>query len=171
MKSIQVVPWKPHLAVLAGVMMAGTFATAITAAAQDVPDLQTPKSPLVLKAQGSFFVGGDLINAAAGDLGGRAAGQIVINQMYAEYMIPQGATHVPVVMIEGGGLSGKSWETTPDGRMGLDEYFVRQAHPVYVVDQVWRGRSGTDVTPFNRVRSGAVPPTEQPNMIRTSAES
>jgi hypothetical protein len=171
MKSIQVVPWKPHLAVLAGVMMAGTFATAITAAAQDVPDLQTPKSPLVLKAQGSFFVGGDLINAAAGDLGaGRAAGQIVINQMYAEYMIPQGANHVPVVMIEGGGLSGKSWETTPDGRMGFDEYFVRQSHPVYVVDQVWRGRSGSDVAVFNKVRAGTLLPSELPNMIRTSAE-
>ena len=37
----------------------GTLGTAITAAAQDVSDLQTPKSPLVLKAQGSFFVGGE----------------------------------------------------------------------------------------------------------------
>jgi pimeloyl-ACP methyl ester carboxylesterase len=161
-----------HLAVLAGVILASSLAMPNVAGAQDVSDLVTPKPPLVLQGQGSFFVGGDLINAAAGDLGtGRPAGQIMINQMYVDYMIPQGATKVPVVMIEGGGLSGKSWETTPDGRMGLDEYFVRQAHPVYVVDQVWRGRSGTDVTPFNRVRSGAVPPTEQPNMIRTSAES
>ena len=108
------------------------FGTAITAAAQDVPDLQTPKSPLVLKAQGSFVVGGEVINAAAGDLGaGRAAGQIMINQMYVEYMIPQGGGgKVPVVMVEGGGLSGKTYETTPDGRMGWDEYFVRKGHPV-----------------------------------------
>ena len=148
-----------QLVVLAG-FLAGTFGTAITAAAQDVSDLQTPKSPLVLKAQGSFFVGGDVINAAAGDLGaGRPAGQIVINQMYVEYMIPQGGGHkVPVVMIEGGGLSGKSWETTPDGRMGFDEYFVRQGHPVYDVDQVWRGRSGFDVAVFNQVRAGITSP-------------
>ena len=51
-------------AVLGGVMLAGTFATG--AAAQDVGDLKTPKSPLVLKAQGSFFVGGELISAEAG---------------------------------------------------------------------------------------------------------
>ena len=73
-------------------------------------------------------------------------------------------------MIEGGGLSGKSWETTPDGRMGFDEYFVRKSHPVYVVDQVWRGRSGSDVAVFNKVRAGTLLPGELPNMIRTSAE-
>jgi pimeloyl-ACP methyl ester carboxylesterase len=162
----------PKSFVLAGAFLAGTFGTAMTAEAQDVSDLQTPKSPLVLKAQGSFFVDGDLITADAGSLGqGRPAGQIVINQMYVEYMIPEGATRVPVVMIEGGGLSGKSWETTPDGRMGLDEYFVRQGYPVYDVDQVWRGRSGTDVSPFNKVREGILPPATQPNMIRTSAET
>jgi pimeloyl-ACP methyl ester carboxylesterase len=161
-----------QLVILAG-FLAGTFGTAITAAAQDVSDLQTPKGSLVLKAQGSFFVGGDLINAAAGDLGaGRPAGHIVINQMYVEYMIPQGGGNkVPVAMIEGGGLSGKSWETTPDGRMGIDEYFVRQGYPVYDVDQVWRGRSGTDVTVFNQVRAGTIPPMSQPSMIRTSAET
>ena len=66
----------PKTFVLAGVVLAGTFGTAITAAAQDVSDLQTPKSPLVLKAQGSFFVGGEVKAAAAGDLGaGRAPGQ------------------------------------------------------------------------------------------------
>ena len=32
----------------------------------------------------------------------------------------------------------------PDGRMGWDEYFVRNGHPTYVIDQVWRGRSAAD---------------------------
>ena len=73
-------------------------------------------------------------------------------------------------MIHGGGISGKSWETTPDGRMGLDEYFVRKGHPTYVVDQTLRGRSGFDVTVFNKVRAGTLPPSALPNMTRTSAE-
>ena len=137
----------------------GTLGTAITAAAQDVPDLQTPKSPLVLKAQGSFFVGGETDQRRRRRFrSGTAPGQIVINQMYVEYMIPQGATKVPVVMVHGGGLSGKSLETTPDGRMGWNEYFVRQGHPVYIVDQILRARSGFDVTVFNKVRAGIASP-------------
>lgn len=36
-------------------------------------------------------------------------------------------------MIHGMTLTGKTRETTPDGRMGWDEYFVRKGHPVYVV--------------------------------------
>jgi pimeloyl-ACP methyl ester carboxylesterase len=173
MKSIQRAPKTLHPFVLGSVFLAAIMGMAITAVAQDVSDLQTPNGSLVLQARGSFFVGGELITADAGSLGqGRPAGQIAINQMYVDYMIPQGGGNkVPVVMIEGGGLSGKSWETTPDGRMGIDEYFVRQGHPVYVVDQVWRGRSGTDVTPFNKVREGILPPATQPNMIRTSAET
>ena len=77
---------------LAGIVLAGTFATALTAGAQDVPDLQFAKSPLVLKGQGSFVIGGENIQAQAGDLGlGAAAGHFTIKQMYVEYMIPQGA--------------------------------------------------------------------------------
>ena len=77
------------------------------------------------------------------------AGHITVNQMYVRYMVPQGGDrNVPVVMVHGATLTGKSWETTPDGRMGWDEYFVRKGHPVYVPDQVGRGRSG-----FNQARS------------------
>lgn len=36
-------------------------------------------------------------------------------------------------MIHGMTLTGKTRETTPDGRMGWDEHFVRKGHPVYVV--------------------------------------
>jgi pimeloyl-ACP methyl ester carboxylesterase len=146
--------------------------TEIPAAAQDVSDLQTPKRPLVLDAQGSFFVGGEEIEAAAGDLGqGAAPGHITINQMYVEYMIPHGATKVPVVMVHGGGLSGKSFQTTPDGRMGWNEYFVRHGHPVYNVDQILRARSSFDPTVINQVRAGLLPPAALPNITRTSKEA
>ena len=68
-------------------------------------------------------------------------------------------------------LTGKSWETTPDGRMGWDEYFVRKGHPVYVPDQVGRGRSGFNQAVFNNVRAGSTPPSRIPAWLRFSDES
>ena len=99
------------------------------------------------------------------------AGHIAVNQMYVRYMVPQGGDgNPPVVMVHGATLTGKSWETTPDGRMGWDEYFVRKGHPVYVPDQVGRGRSGFNQAIFNNVRAGTVPPASLPRFIRFSDE-
>ena len=91
--------------------------------------------------------------------------------MYVRYMVPQGGDgNVPVVMVHGATLTGKSWETTPDGRMGWDEYFVRKGHPVYVPDQVGRGRSGFNQAVFNNVRAGSAPAASLPRWIRFSDE-
>ena len=91
--------------------------------------------------------------------------------MYVRYMVPQGGDgNVPVVMVHGATLTGKSWETTPDGRMGWDEYFVRKGHPVYVPDQVGRGRSGFNQAVFNDVRAGTTPPSNLPAWLRFSDE-
>jgi pimeloyl-ACP methyl ester carboxylesterase len=158
------------------------------AAAQEFSDIQKPKSPLVLESQGSFYVGGTLATKNATELGGLTAGEIVVNQMYVQFMIPQasgsrkdddhrhnnhgdkGRSEVPVVMMHGGILSGKTYETTPDGRMGWDEYFVRQGHPVYVPDQVARARSGFDQSIYNNVRAGINPPADQPSIPRLSRQ-
>jgi pimeloyl-ACP methyl ester carboxylesterase len=140
--------------------------------AQSIKDLQTPSKPLVLKAQGSFFVGGVKSEHTRVELGGLGpGGHITVNQMYVRYMIPQGdGRKPPVVMVHGATLTGKSWETTPDGRMGWDEYFVRKGHPVYVPDQVGRGRSGFNQSLFNNVRAGSAPPASLPNILRFSDE-
>jgi pimeloyl-ACP methyl ester carboxylesterase len=73
-------------------------------------------------------------------------------------------------MVHGATLTGKSWETTPDGRMGWDEYFVRKRHPVYVPDQVGRGRSGFNQAVFNNVRAGKAAVADQPALFRFSDE-
>ena len=150
----------------------GVLGTACTVRAQALKDVQTPDTPLVLKAQGSFFVGGDKAEQTRvelGDLG--PGGHITVNQMYVRYMVPQGGDgNVPVVMVHGATLTGKSWETTPDGRMGWDEYFVRKGHPVYVPDQVGRGRSGFNQAVFNNVRAGSTPASSLPRWIRFSDE-
>jgi pimeloyl-ACP methyl ester carboxylesterase len=152
--------------------LAGVVATAGSLEAQALKDVQTPETPLVLKAQGSFFVGGEKVEGTQVELGGLGpGGHVTVNQMYVRYMVPQGGErNVPVVMIHGATLTGKSWETTPDGRMGWDEYFVRKGHPVYVPDQVGRGRSGFNQAVFNTVRAGTVPAADQPPMFRFSDE-
>jgi pimeloyl-ACP methyl ester carboxylesterase len=146
--------------------------TAGNATAQALKDVQTPNTPLVLKAQGSFFVGGEKVEQTQGELGDLGpGGHITVNQMYVRYMVPQGGDgNVPVVMVHGATLTGKSWETTPDGRMGWDEYFVRRGHPVYVPDQVGRGRSGFNQAVFNNARAGSAPANSLPRWLRFSDE-
>ena len=159
-------------ALIAGAILTSVLATPNGAAAQAITELRTPDTPLVLKAQGSFYVGGETVAQTQGQLGNLGpGGHITVNQMYVRYMIPQaGDGNVPVVMIHGATLTGKSWETTPDGRMGWDEYFVRKGHPVYVPDQVGRGRSGFNQAAYNDARAGLAPAANQALWLRFSDE-
>ena len=112
---------------LAGVSVALMFSTSSTdALAQSLSDLKPPRSPLVLKQQGSFFVGGrTVVSPALGwDSAGfpgsfPTSGDVTVDQMYVQFQIPVSKRrHVPVVFVHGCCLSSKTWETTPDGRMG-----------------------------------------------------
>ena len=159
-------------AIVIAVTLAGLLVATGSATAQALKDLRTPDTPLVLKAQGSFFVGGEKSEQTQVELGNLGpAGHVTVHQMYVRYMVPQGGDgNVPVVMVHGATLTGKSWETTPDGRMGWDEYFVRKGHPVYVPDQVGRGRSGFNQAVFNDVRAGSAPAANLPAWRRFSDE-
>jgi hypothetical protein len=55
--------------VLASVILAALLAAASTAEAQKFNYIQTQKSPLVLKAQGSFYIGGESVEQTEGELG------------------------------------------------------------------------------------------------------
>ena len=133
---------------------------------------------LILKEQGSFFVGGRSVfsNAITGSptgfLGvGINTGNITVDQMYVQYQIPEGAeSHVPVVMVHGCCLSSKSYETTPDGRIGWNEYFLRKHRAVYLPDQVSRARSGFDLTVYNEVKLGRRPSSDLPELRTASHE-
>jgi hypothetical protein len=131
---------------------------------------------LVLKSQGSFFVGGRTIftDALTGTSSGflnteTNTGSITVDQMYVQYQIPEGGDkHLPVVMVHGCCLSSKSYETTPDGRMGWNEYFLRKGRAVYLPDQVSRARSGFDATVYNEIRLGKRSAADMPS-IRTAS--
>ncbi len=155
----------------------GIFYLLLVAAASG----QRQPKPLVLEEQGSFFVGGETKTLPtpppppATEKGGPprfAGGDITINQMYVQYQIPvNGGRHVPVVMVHGCCLSSKTWETTPDGRMGWNEYFVRKNRPVYLADQVSRARSGFDPSLFNAVKAGTLPLSQLPNVLDASHQA
>ena len=131
---------------------------------------RSSEPPLVLQSVGSFFTGGRAVARTAAEAGIYGGGSQTVDQMYVQYMIPEVPAKPPVVMIHGSILSGKTYETTPDGRMGWYEYFVRKGYPSYVVDQVGRGRSGFDQASFNNVQAGNVAPDTQPVFRRGARE-
>jgi pimeloyl-ACP methyl ester carboxylesterase len=146
----------------------GFLALMVMACVAPLTGLAQVSGPLAIKAQGSFFVGGEerTVSEPAAAPSPAQSGEITVNQMYVQYQIPlQGAQHVPVVFVHGCCLSSKTWETTPDGRMGWSEYFVRKQRSVYLADQVSRARSGFDPSAFNEVRTGARPNAQMPGIL------
>jgi len=158
------------------VLAAWVLVSAAAATGQVPTSVEVPSSPLVLKSRGSFILGGESVRQTPAQLSsifGRPlpeGGHVSVHQMFVEFMVPMTGDGVPVVMLHGATLTGKTYDTTPDGRMGWYEYFVRRGHPVYVPDQVSRGRSGVDVSVYNDVRAGARPASALANAFRQSDE-
>ncbi|MCK8783628.1 esterase [Roseomonas sp. NAR14] len=70
-------------------------------------------------------------------------GQFQVEQMYAQYVrLQDPRARYPLILAHGGGLTGVTYETTPDGRPGWQMLFLRAGHDVYVTDAVERGRAG-----------------------------
>lgn len=114
------------------------------------------KQGLCLADMGSFHIGGKDLHVT-----GKAPREIVVNnkcerrikfdtngsyhygQIYVQYYFPQEEKgKFPIIFLHGGGMTGKSYESTPDGRPGWLNYFTRLGWKTYLVDAVERGRSG-----------------------------
>lgn len=99
----------------------------------------------IIKEQGSFAVGGSVItNTGSFDpYNPTPAGQTIHgDHAYVCYQIPDKARKYPLVMRHGFGQFSKTWGTTPDGREGFQNIFLRRRFPVYVLDQPRRGGAG-----------------------------
>src|SRR6516225_697047 len=115
--------------------------------------LAQTSEPLVLRGMGSFHIGGRHV-AISGEpvgevcIGGENRkldpnGDYIVEQMYVQYLLPQNRKgKVPLLMWHGGGFTGVTFESTPDGREGWQTMFVRKGWDVYVSDAVERGRAG-----------------------------
>ena len=70
-------------------------------------------------------------------------GTYAIAHAYVQYFKPAKRNgYPPVVLLHGGGMSGTTWETTPDGRPGWLQLLIGSGYEVHVVDNVERGRAG-----------------------------
>jgi pimeloyl-ACP methyl ester carboxylesterase len=157
----------PRMATAALIMIAATG----FAAGEDI----------VLRGMGSFHIGGRTVEISGKPVrdivrvpGGPSAkfdpnGQYQVEQMYTQYFLAKTRVgKVPLLMWHGGGLTRVTYETTPDGREGWLNMFIRKGWDVYISDAVERGRSGfaspdvwpdeplflTYADPFERFRIG-----------------
>src|SRR5436190_11638245 len=107
-------------------------------------------APLMIQEQGSFAVGGTVItNQGKFDpLRPTPDGQTFHgDHAYVFYQIPAKARQLPLVMWHGIGQFSKTWETTPDGREGYQNIFLRRGFGVYLIDQPRRGNAGRSTQP------------------------
>ncbi|WP_291447870.1 alpha/beta fold hydrolase [Desulfovibrio sp.] len=142
---------QPHkiifLATIALLLIFSTFAWGAQAAEQ---------KPILLKTMGSLMFGGTVTHKDDGETFHGDHG-------YAQYYIPQNARQYPLIMWHGMGQSGKSWESTPDGREGFQAILTRNDWPVYIIDQPRRGRAG--YTSAGAADPGAVPTTARESSV------
>lgn len=103
------------------------------------------KKPIVIQDQGSFAVGGTMItNPGTFDPIKRTPeGQTFRgDHAYVFYQVPKKSKKLPLVFWHGIGQFSKTWETTPDGREGFQNIFLRRNFSVYLIDQPRRGNAG-----------------------------
>jgi hypothetical protein len=120
--------------------------------------LYRPTEFLIIQQQGSFTTGGSVItntgtfdpisHGAFNPSNQASEGQTLHgDHAYVFYQIPANPRKLPLVFWHGYGQSAKTWETTPDGREGFQNIFLRRRFPIYLVDQPRRGRSARSTVP------------------------
>ena len=132
-----------RLKFLWGVMLAFTASSAVA------------DEPINLRGMGSFHVGGHIATVSGKEVrtiqrvpGGPLSkldpnGEFMVEQMYVQYFLPQSRKgKLPLLMWHGAGLTGATYETTPDGREGWLNIFIRKGWDTYISDAVERGRAG-----------------------------
>lgn len=89
-----------------------------------LPSLESQDLRLRLKDDGTFFVGN------------------LPFTMFVQYRVPENFNGLSMVLMHGGGQTGNNFESTPDGRPGWVQFFLRKGFSVYNVDYPCMGRSG-----------------------------
>lgn len=110
-----------------------------------IADVSDKPAPLIIQEQGSFAVGGTVATTPGtfDPFKMTPEGQTFHgDHAYVFYQIPVNARKLPLVFWHGFGQFSKTWETTPDGREGFQNIFLRRGYGVYLIDQPRRGNAG-----------------------------
>jgi pimeloyl-ACP methyl ester carboxylesterase len=107
---------------------------------------------LQIEEQGSFAVGGGVITSPGvfdpRNPANPAGQSLHSDHAYVFYQKPVNARKYPLVFLHGAGQFSKTWESTPDGREGFQNIFLRKGYAVYLVDQPRRGDAGRGTLPM-----------------------
>jgi hypothetical protein len=106
---------------------------------------QEKPKPIMIQEQGTFAVGGSVISnpGTFNPITRTPEGQTFHgDHAYIVYQIPTNARKLPLIFWHGIGQFSKTWETTPDGREGFQNIFLRRNFGVYLINQPRRGNAG-----------------------------
>lgn len=114
----------------------------------------TKAEPLVIQQQGIFAVGGGVLQSEGVYDPTRATseGQTLHGDHgMVTYQLPSQARKYPLVFSHGNMQFSKTWQTTPDGREGFQNIFLRRRYGVYLIDHPRRGSAGQSTQPITIV--------------------
>ena len=106
-----------------------------------------PEGVLAIAEQGMFSAGGTVITSdgtfdVSNYYMSREGSTAHVDHANVLYQIPAEETGLPIVFLHGYGQSRMGWMTTPDGREGWSDMFLKMGHSVFLIDQPRRGEAG-----------------------------
>ena len=110
-----------------------------------------PEGALVIARQGMFSSGGTVTEPVEGEFDEttnwldltRAGNTAHVDHANVLYQIPANGNGNPIVYLHGYGQSRMGGMTTPDGREGWSDIFLKNGHSAFLVDQPRRGEAGS----------------------------
>lgn len=139
------------LTLLAGCSNSSSSANAGNQTVEQTVQTQTDSGVLSIAKQGMFSSGGTVTDPVAGEFDEttnwldmtRAGNTAHVDHANVLYQIPAEENGLPMVFLHGYGQSRMGWMTTPDGREGWSDMFLKMGHSVFLVDQPRRGEAGS----------------------------
>ncbi len=111
---------------------------------------ETALETLMIARQGMFSSGGTITEPVEGEYDPttnwmdttRAGNTAHVDHANVFYQIPANDNGNPMVYLHGYGQSRMGWMTTPDGREGWSDLFLKKGYASFLVDQPRRGEAG-----------------------------